>query len=77
MADIGNRLKIKYGLGQTPTRDQQSIWATATYNLVAQGYSREDAGRLAARQLFADFGRNVYASESDTIEMLLRQIADK
>ena len=77
MSDIGNGLRIKYGLTNNPTRDQQASWAAITRSLTAQGYARAEAGRLAAVQLFADYGRNVYASEGDTIEMLLRQIGDK
>ena len=77
MADIGNGLRIKFGLTAVPTRDQQARWESVTNSLVAQGYSPSEAGRFAARRVFPDFERNVYASEGDTIEMLLRQIADK
>lgn len=77
MADVGDRIRIKYGLRNNPSLTQQQQWAAAVERLVGQGYSREDAGRMAAKELFSDFGTMVYASEGDTIEMLLQRIRDK
>lgn len=77
MADIGNSLKIRFGLGSNPSAAQQQQWAELTERLISQGIAREQAGSAAARQLFADFGRNVYASEGDSIEFLLRRVRDK
>lgn len=77
MADVGDRLRIKFGLTNNPTAERQKFWADVTDNLVKQGYTRDQAGRMAAQQAFADFGSMVYASEGDTIEMLLQRIRDK
>ncbi|WP_312597804.1 hypothetical protein [Brevundimonas sp.] len=77
MADAGDRLRIKYGLGTNPSRDQQRRWADIVDRLVAQGYSKGQAGRMAAKELFVDFETNFYASEGDTIDFLLRQVRDK
>lgn len=73
MADIGTRLRIKYGLENNPTAAQQARWAEVTRSLIRQGYTANQAGTAAAKTLFADFERMIYASEADTIEMLLRK----
>jgi hypothetical protein len=39
--------------------------------------SREAAGSAAAKYLFRDFETHFFASESDTIEMLLQQVGDR
>jgi hypothetical protein len=77
MADIGNSLRIRFGLVNSPSDAQQQQWADLTERLIQQGFTRDQAAGAAARQLFADFGRNVYASEGDTIEFLLRRVKDK
>lgn len=77
MADVGDRLRIKFGLRDNPTVERQKFWAEVTERLVTQGYTRDQAGRMAAQQVFADFNSMVYASEGDSIEMLLQRIRDK
>lgn len=77
MANIGNALKIKYGLARDPSDAQVQQWASLTRQLVLQALSREDAGHEAARRLFTDYRTRVYASEADTIEYLLQQVAQK
>jgi hypothetical protein len=77
MADIGNRLKIKYGLGRDPSPERSQEWARLTQQYINQGMSRQTAGEAAAKYLFRDYNTHVYASEADTIEMLLQQVADK
>ena len=77
MADVGDRIRIKYGLRNNPSLTQQQQWAAVVERLVSQGHSREEAGRMAAKETFSDFDSLVYASESDTIEMLLQRIRDK
>lgn len=74
MANIGDRLRIKYGLQTNPTQAQQDRWAELTRSLIRQGHGPSIAGAAAAKALFSDFESMVYASEADTIEMLLRQI---
>ena len=76
MADAGDRIRIKYGLRNNPTSTQQQQWAAAVERLIGQGHTREEAGRLAAKETFSDFGTMFYASESDTIEMLLQRLRD-
>lgn len=73
MADIGHKLFIRYGLTTAPTLAQQREWVSMTRAMIRQGSPAEMAGRAAARHLFLDFERMVYASEADTIEMLLRK----
>lgn len=77
MADIGDQLRIKYGLSSNPSLELQKHWAAVTDILVGQGHPREQAGRMAAKQIFVGFDSIVYASESDTIEMLLDRLRDK
>lgn len=77
MADVGNNLRIKFGLRNNPSIEQQRQWANVVDLLVKQGYSLDLAGQMAAKQLFPDFGQMVYASEGDTIEMLLQRIRDR
>ena len=77
MADAGHRLRIKFGLINEPSQQGQASWAAVVSLLVSRGYSAADAGEMAAKQLFPDYRQRVYASEGDTIEMLLRRIQDK
>lgn len=73
MADGADRLRIKYGLRNQPTSRQVRDWADLTRKYISQGVSQEGAGDAAARSLFIDYRTTVYASEADTIEMLLRE----
>ncbi|MFL1875216.1 hypothetical protein ACIKT0_08380 [Hansschlegelia beijingensis] len=77
MANIGNALKIKYGLGHDPSSDKAQEWADLVRRYVRDGMPREAAGEAAAKVLFRDYQTHVYASEADTLEMLLQQVADK
>ena len=77
MADIGGRLRIKYGLVNSPSPALQKEWADLTESLINKGHRPEVAGSEAANQLFPDVGRMLFKSEADTIEMLLRNIQDK
>lgn len=75
---VASRLKIKYGLPSEPSlaaRKQFKKQAQANINS-GRFSSNEAAGRSAAMQVFTGFETHVYASESDTLEMLLRQIED-
>ncbi|MDP1630201.1 MAG: hypothetical protein Q8L66_02130 [Caulobacter sp.] len=77
MADIGHKLRIKYGLKINPSLTDQKRWADLTNSLIRQGHDRSIAGDAAAKTIFPDFNSMVYASEADTIEMLLQQVADR
>lgn len=77
MADITHRLMIKYGLSRAPTQAESNQWVQLVEALIAQGVPREEAGRRAAAQLLPGFETHVYASEADTLEMLLNRVKDK
>lgn len=77
MADISHRLMIKYGLPSSPNQIQVDQWVQLTDALIRQGFSAEDAGQSAGRQLFVGFETRVYASEADTITSLLTRARDK
>lgn len=77
MADAGNPLRIRFGLERNPSPDLQRLWAERTRAAIASGTPASRAGEQAAALTFPDYNRVVYASEGDTIEMLLQQIADK
>lgn len=74
MADAAHGIRIKYGLSNSPSLSQVQEWARLTREFVRQGLSPEAAGHAAAKHLFRDYRMNVYASEADTIEMLLREV---
>lgn len=73
MANLGHRLKIKYGLAGDPSPDRAQEWARLTQQYINQGMGREAAGHAAAKYIFRDYNTHFYASEADTIEMLLRE----
>ncbi|PBC00710.1 hypothetical protein CK220_29810 [Mesorhizobium sp. WSM3860] len=73
MASIGQALLIKYGLGTQPSPERQQEWARLTRQYIKDGQPPDRAGENAAKVLFRDFHTRVYASEADTIEMLLRE----
>jgi hypothetical protein len=77
MADISHKLLIKYGLAENPTREKTEEWVKLTEELIRSGYQKEQAGTEAARKIFRDFKTRFYASEADTIEMLLHEAAKK
>lgn len=70
-------LRIRFGLQSQPTDAQIKQWADIVRQLRASGYSADQAGAAAAKQVFRDFNTMHYASEADTIEALLRLAADK
>lgn len=77
MANAANGLKIRFGLQHQPTDTQIKQWAEIVKQLKERGYSAEQAGTAAAKQVFPDFNMVVYASEADTIEALLRLVENK
>ena len=77
MASIGHGLMIKFGLGQEPSPDRADEWARLTRELIRQGMSHDAAGDQAAKRLFSDYRTRHYASQADTIALLLQQAGDK
>jgi hypothetical protein len=77
MASIGHGLMIKFGLGQEPSPERADEWARLTRELIRQGTSQDAAGDQAAKRLFTDYKTRYYASEADTIALLLQQAGDK
>jgi hypothetical protein len=77
MAAASHRLMVKYGLGHSPTDAEVARWAAAVRQLINSGSRHEDAGALAARQVFADYNTRKYASQADTLETLLRLAEQK
>ena len=74
MADAAHGLRLKYGLNDAPSLSRVHEWADLTRQFIKQGMSPEAAGHAAAKHLFRDYRTTVYASEADTIEMLLREV---
>lgn len=77
MANAANGLRIRFGLQHQPTDTQIKQWVDLVKQLKARGYSVDQAGAAAAKQIFPDFNTMVYASEADTIEALLRLAENK
>ena len=77
MADTGMGLRIKYGLRTDPSSALITQWAQLTRAHINAGSKPEEAGHLAAKQVFPDYKTHVYASEADTIEALLRAAEGK
>jgi len=74
---IASRLKVKYGLPSEPSAEAiKRFKRQALANIRTNEYTKEEAGRRAAALIFTGFGTHVYASQSDTLEMLLRDIED-
>lgn len=73
MASIAHKLLIKYGLAHTPTETQALEWTQRTQRLIQLGVAQDAAGEQSAKALFPDYRTRIYASEADTIEMLLRE----
>jgi len=73
MANVGHELMIRYGLSRAATPSESDRWVALTQQLIRQGVGRDEAGRRAADLILPGVGTRFYASESDTIEMLLRK----
>lgn len=77
MGDLGTRLKIKYGLPNAPSSTEIERWAQLTQANIRNGVGREVAGESAAKLVFVGFRTHFYASEADTLEMLLQEALKK
>lgn len=77
MAAIGHNLMIRFGLSRAATEAESTAWANRVRALMAAGHSSTRAGELAAAELLPGYQSHVYASEGDTVEMLLQRLNDK
>jgi|tagenome__1003787_1003787.scaffolds.fasta_scaffold13410062_1 hypothetical protein len=77
LASAAQSLRIKYGLRNDPSEFQVRAWAELTRDFIKRGVNRDKAGEQAAQKLFVDYRTHVYATEADTIEMLLLQAERK
>jgi len=77
MANAAHGLRIRFGLQHDPTDAQIKQWTQIVKQLKNSGYTADQAGATAAKQVFPDFNTMVYASEADTIEALLRLAENK
>jgi len=71
MADVKDKLRLKYGLGHEPSDSEVREWSAKADSLIREGVSPEEAGRRAARSVFPDYDRISLKAEADTIEALL------
>lgn len=71
---VANRIVIKYGLENLPNRSQIVEFYNKSKEYLAQNKSSDEAGHLAAKEVFPDYRSRFYKSEADTLEMLLRLI---
>ena len=77
MASIGHGLMIRFGLAHEPSAAKADEWARLTRDFIRQGFTQDAAGDQAAKLLFSDYRTRYYASQADTIALLLQQAGDK
>lgn len=77
MREIGSALRIKYKLMDVPTEEQAAEWAKLVDAYRGEGHDIEEAGQLAAEQLFRVEPNLILKAEADTIEALLDQAKKK
>ena len=77
MAAIGHNLMIRFGLSRAATDAESTAWANRVRVLIAAGNSASRAVELAAAELLPGYKTHFYASEGDTVEMLLQRLNDK
>ena len=71
MADIGLQLMIKYGLDGEPDQTKVSEWVAKVDKYTSLGYPDEQAGNIAAKAVFPDYGKCKYASQAENLSTLL------
>jgi len=64
-------LKQKYGLAHVPSRHKAEKWARRVRELMKQGYSDEQAGMEAAKQIFTYEYKEVYARSGARVDDIL------
>ncbi len=67
-------LKQKYGLAHVPSRHKAEKWAARVRELIADGYSDEQAGMEAAGQIFSYEYKEVYARSGAPVGEILSGI---
>lgn len=77
MAEIGHNLMIRYGLSRAATATEAAAWAKRVQELMAAGYTPAQAGDTAAQAILPGYQTRHYASEGDTVEMLLQRLNNK
>lgn len=68
---------MKFGLRSDPSESLARAWAEETKAAINRGIKPAEAGEVAAKNLFPDYRTHTYAAQSDTIEMLLRELDKK
>ncbi len=76
MADIGRKFVVKFGLDEAPPPERLQSWKRAVRQYIENGFGSEQAGQLAAKAFFPDYGACMYASEAESTETLLH-LADR
>lgn len=74
---VAESLRIKYGLDRLPTDLEVAEWQRVTENLIREGEPVEKAGHLAAQYCLPGYQTRVFKTEADSIEALLRALAQK
>ena len=64
-------LKEKYGLAHVPSRHKAGKWAHRVGILLEQGYSEEQAGMEAAKQVFSYEYKEVYVHSGAAVGDIL------
>jgi len=64
-------LKEKYGLAHVPSRHKAEKWAHRVGLLLKQGYSEEQAGMEAAKQVFSYEYKEVYVRSGAAVSDIL------
>ncbi|MCF7915450.1 MAG: hypothetical protein K9L66_09815 [Spirochaetaceae bacterium] len=64
-------LKEKYGLAHIPSRHKAEKWAHRVGVLLQQGYSEEQAGMEAAKQVFSYEYKEVYVRSGASVSDIL------
>lgn len=77
MADVTHDIMIRFGLSRRPTQVEIDAWVQLTDALIRQGMPAKDAGLQAAYKTLPGPGTKVFATQADTIEMLLSKAKEK
>jgi len=77
MSNVASKLRLKYSLTHDPSYSQIRRFRLRLHEYIALGDFKEEAGEKAAKECFPDYHSFFYRSQTDTIEMLLREIASE
>ena len=68
-------LTKKYKLDESePTEDQKKSWLSRTLSYIKNGISEEEAGKLAAMELFKSYGAMIIKSQADSVSDLIEEL---